>query len=65
MQFRAQGVLDSALRVQVSAQEGPESPRESPWVSLGSQNPTLPLHLEVPKSLRTLTVNPGQPYRKA
>ena len=29
--------LGFTLRVQGSAQEGPESPRESPWVSLGSQ----------------------------
>ena len=32
----------------------PECPRESPWVSLGSQNP--PLHFEVPQFVRTLRV---------
>ena len=38
---------EPTLRVQVSPSEGPESPRESPWVSLGSQNPYI---LKFPKS---------------
>ena len=52
--FEAVSAPAPALRVQVSPQEGPESPRESPWVSLGSQEI---LHFEVPQSVRTLRVD--------